>query len=53
MDYFISESTVHEYWYSIEHFPKTSSLMSFGSGINYDSSVWSRSSESSLSLKEL
>src|SRR6266436_1605989 len=53
MAHFISESTVHEYQYSIEHFPETSSLMSSGSGTNYDFSIWSRSSHSSLSLKEL
>src|SRR6266481_1611782 len=50
---FISESTVHEYQYSIQHFPETSSLMSSGTGTNYDFSIWSRSSHSSLSLKEL
>jgi len=53
MDYFISEYTIHEYWYSIEHFPETSSLMSFGSGTNYGFSVCSRSPESSPSLQEL
>src|SRR5258708_37831143 len=50
---FISESTVHEYQYSIEHFPETSSLMSSGTGTNYDFSIWHRSSRSSLSLYEL
>src|SRR6266446_5260258 len=53
MAHFISESTVHEYQYSIEHFPETSSLMTSGSGTNYDFSICSRSSHSSLSLKEL
>src|SRR5258706_16368844 len=56
MTHFISESTVHEYQYSIEHFPETSSLMTSGSGTNYDFSICSRSSHSflsSLSLKEL
>ena len=56
MAHFISESTVHEYQYSIEHFPETSSLMASGSGTNYDFSICSRSSHSSLSslsLKEL
>src|SRR6266436_9704471 len=56
MAHFISESTVHEYQYSIEHFPETSSLMTSGSGTNYDFSIGSRSSHSSLSslrLKEL
>src|SRR5258705_5032505 len=53
MAHFISESTVHEYQYSIEHFPETSSLMSSGSGTNYDFSICSRSSHSSLSLREL
>src|SRR5258708_39515083 len=53
MAHFISESTVHEYQYSIEHFPETSSLMSSCTGTNYDFSIWSRSSHSSLSLKEL
>ncbi len=32
----LSESTVHEYQCSIGHFPETSSLMSSGSGTNYD-----------------
>src|SRR5260221_8447690 len=50
---FISESTVHGYQYSIEHFPETSSLMSSGTGTNYDFSIWYRSSHSSLSLWEL
>src|SRR5258707_6200387 len=50
MAHFMSESTVHEYQYSIEHFPETSSLMTSGSGTNYDFSICSRSS---LSLKEL
>src|SRR5260221_6429296 len=53
MTHFISESTVHEYQYSIEHFPETSSLMTSGYGTNYDFSICSRSSHSSLSLKEL
>src|SRR5258705_3953051 len=54
MTHFISESTVHEYQYPIEHFPETSSsLMSSGSGTIYHFSIWSRSSLSSLSLKEL
>src|SRR5258708_40268207 len=56
MAHFISESTVHEYQYSIEHFPETSSLMTSDSGTNYDFSICSRSSHSSLSslsLKEL
>src|SRR6266446_5977135 len=53
MAHFISESTVHGYQYSIEHFPETSSLMSSGAGTNYDFSIWSRSSHSSLSLQEL
>src|SRR6266436_306166 len=56
MAHFISESTVHEYQYSIEHFPETSSLMTSGSGTNYDFSICSRSSHSflsSLRLKEL
>ena len=47
MTHFISESTVHEYKYSIEHFPETSCPMSSGSGTNYDFSIWSRSSRSS------
>src|SRR6266436_104172 len=50
MTHFISESTVHEYQYSIEHLPETSSLMTSGYGTNYDFSICSRSS---LSLKEL
>src|SRR5258708_40249354 len=53
MTHFISESTVHEYQYSIEHFPETSSLMTSGYGTNYDFSICSRSPHSSLSLKEL
>src|SRR5258708_469457 len=53
MAHFISESTAHGYHYSIEHFPETSSLMSSGTGTNYDFSIWSRSSHSSLSLQEL
>src|SRR5258706_13976354 len=53
MTHFISESTVHEYQYSIEHFPETSSLMTSGCGTNYDFSICSRSPHSSLSLKEL
>src|SRR5260370_35170353 len=53
MAHFISESTVHKYQYSIEHFPETSSLMTSGSGTNYDFSICSRSSHSSLSLWEL
>src|SRR5258707_13671950 len=53
MAHFISESTVHKYQYSIEHFPETSSLMTSGSGTNYDFSICSRNSHSSLSLKEL
>src|SRR5260221_8061929 len=44
MAHFISESTVHEYQYSIDHFPETSSLMSSGTGTNYDFSIWYRSS---------
>src|SRR5258708_33438792 len=39
MTHFISESTVHEYQYSIEHFPETSSLMTSGYGTNYDFSI--------------
>src|SRR5260221_6662880 len=50
MAHFISESTVHKYQYSLEHFPETSSLMTSGSGTNYDFSICSRNS---LSLKEL
>src|SRR5258708_5213302 len=50
MTHFISESTVHEYQYSIEHFPETSSLMTSGYGTNYDFSICSRSPHSSLSL---
>src|SRR5258708_4432370 len=53
MTHFISESTVHEYQYSIEHFPETSSLMTSDYGTNYDFSICSRSPHSSLSLKEL
>src|SRR5258708_22710849 len=53
MAHFISESTVHKYQYSIEHFPETSSLMTSGSGTNYDFSICSICSHSSLSLWEL
>src|SRR5258708_39821696 len=41
MTHFISESTVHEYQYSIEHFPETSSLITSGYGTNYDFSICS------------
>src|SRR5260221_4396034 len=52
MAHFISESTVHEYPYSIEHSPETSSLMSSGSGTNYDFSIWSRSSGHCFLMKQ-